>query len=141
MQILKFSLAILFATVPLQAKRTLLPPSEMHPIEPANLDWHMKVFTPVDEYEIHLKPGYSIKDHFKKIGKDLSQHIRRRWETPEDFDYVHYIIYLPDQANTDLIRRDPEVTFVIQSAEYQVINDPIPEELERLPKVARHDEL
>ena len=141
MQVLRCFLTILSITVPLPAMRTLLPPSEMHPIEPANLDWHMKVFTPADEYEIHLKPGYSIKDHFKTIGKDLSQHMRRRWETPEDFDYVHYIIYLPDQANLYLIRRDPEVAFVLQSAEYQVINDPIPEELERLPKVARHDEL
>jgi hypothetical protein len=137
MQVLKCFLTILSATVPLQAM--LLPLSGMHPIGPANLDWHMKVSTLPDEYEIHLKPGYSIKEHFKTISKDLSQHIRRRWETPEDFDYVHYIIYLPDQANLYLIRRDPKVTFVLQSAEYQVINDPIPEKLERLPKVARHE--
>jgi hypothetical protein len=125
MQTLKFLLAILSTATRLQAVKTLLPPSEMHPIEPANLDWHMKVSTPPDEYMIFLSPGYTIEDHFKTISKDLSQHIRQRWEDFEIFEHSHYVIYLPDQlqADLDLIRRDSEVS------------------LERMPKVAKHDEL
>jgi hypothetical protein len=140
MHALKCLLVVFSAVVQLQATCTLLPPSEMHPIEPADLDWHMKVFTPPNEYDIYLRPGYSIKDHMETIGKDLSKQIRRRWEDPEDFDYVHFVICLPDKEDLDLIRRDPGVTSVLQHAEYQCINDPIPEEDEG-PKVARHDEL
>ncbi|CAD0084655.1 unnamed protein product [Aureobasidium vineae] len=139
MHALKIFLAILSATVPLQAIQTLLPPSQMHPIEPANLDWHMKVYTPPHQYEVHLKPGYTIEQHFETIGKDLGSQIRRRWEDPEDFEYAQFIIYLPDQADLNLIRRDPRVTFVAQDAEYQAIND-LMEESEA-PKVAKHDEL
>jgi hypothetical protein len=39
---------------------------------------HMKVFTPSDEYGIHLDSGYTLDAHFETISKDLSQHIRRR---------------------------------------------------------------
>jgi hypothetical protein len=113
----------------------------MHPIEPADLNWHMKVSTPPNEYAIYLKPGYSIKDHMETIGKDLSAKIRRRWEDPEVFDYVHFVIVLPDQGDLDLIRRDPEVKYVLQHAEYQCISDSTPEEDARGPKTAKHDEL
>jgi hypothetical protein len=140
MHALKYILVVFSAIVQLQAKHTLLPPSEMHPIEPADLNWHMKVSTPPNEYAIYLKPGYSIKDHMETIGKDLSAKIRRRWEDPEIFDYVRFVIVLPDQRDLDLIRRDPEVEYVLQHAEYQCISDPTPEE-DRGPKTARHDEL
>jgi hypothetical protein len=141
MHTIKGILAILSAVVQLKAKHTLLPPTSMHLIEPADLNWHMKVFTPPNEYDIYLAPGYSIKDHMETIGKDLSQAIRRRWEDPEDFDYVHFVICLPDEEDLDLIRRDPEVTSVLQHAEYQCISDPTPEEDARGPKTAKHDEL
>jgi hypothetical protein len=66
-----------------------------------------------------------------------------RWEDFEIFEHSHYVIYLPDQLqeDLDLIRRDPGVDLVVQHAEYQAFNDPIDEEVERRPKVARHDEL
>jgi hypothetical protein len=142
MHALKYILVIFSAIVQLHAKHTLLPPSEMHPIEPADLNWHMKVFTPPNEYAIYLKPGYSIKDHMETIGKDLSAKIRQRWEDPEIFEHAHFVIVLPDsdRADLDLIRRDPEVDLIIEHAEYQAMNDPIPEE-DRGPKTARHDEL
>jgi hypothetical protein len=134
MRTLNFFLAVFSTIVRLQATPSLLPPSEMHPIEPADLDWHMKVSTPPDEYMIFLEPGYTIEDHFKTINKDLSQHIRRRWEDFEIFQHSHYVIYLPDQlqADLDLIRRDSEVSLVIQHAEYQAMNDPLNDELERV---------
>lgn len=141
MQLLKLFLAILSVAVRLQARHTLLPRSEMHPIKPPNLDWHLKVFTPLDEYLIYLKPGYTISQHLQTIGKDLGPHIRRHWEDFEIFERAHYIIYLPDQTDLDLIRRDPEVSLVRQNAEYQAISDPVPEGLERGPKVPKHDEL
>ncbi|CAD0090235.1 unnamed protein product [Aureobasidium mustum] len=118
---------------------TLLPPPEMHPIEPANLDWHMEVYTPLDTYEIHLQPGYTIAEHFTTIGKDLSPHIKRRWDDPEDFEDVSFTIYLPDQADLDLIRRDSGVGLVAQFAEYQAVNDPMVES--EPPKAITHDEL
>ncbi|KAH0289600.1 hypothetical protein M436DRAFT_55518 [Aureobasidium namibiae CBS 147.97] len=141
MQLLKLFMAILSVAARLQATHTLLPPSEMHPIEPPDLDWHLAVFTPPDEYLVYLKPGYTISQHLQTIGKDLSPHIRRHWEDFEIFERAHYIIYLPDQTYLDLIRRDPEVSLVIQNAEYQAISDPVPEELERGPNVPKHDEL
>lgn len=128
MQLLKALFFILFTALPLHATHTLLPPSAMHPIEPANLNWHLKVYTPPDEYEIHLTPGYTISKHFETIGKDLSHRIRRRWEDPEDVDFVHFLIYLPEKENLGLVRRDPGVELVIESAEYQAISDPTVEE-------------
>ena len=74
----------------------------MHPISPPDLNWHLKVFTPVDEYAVYLQPGYTITSHFSTIGKDLSPHIRRRWEDFEIFEYAHYIIYLPVNLKEDL---------------------------------------
>lgn len=73
------------------------------------------------------------------IGKDLSQHIKRRWDDPEDFEYAHFTIYLPDRADLDLIRRDSRVTLVAQAAEYQVVNDPMVES--EPPKANKHNEL
>lgn len=141
MQVLQIFLVILSVTVRLQAMHTLLPPSEMHPIEPADLDWHLKVFTPPDEYLVYLEPGYTISQHLKTIGRDLSPHIRRYWEDFEIFERTHYVIYLPDQTDLDLIRRDPAVSVVIRNAEYQAISDPVPEEDERGPKIVKHNEL
>jgi hypothetical protein len=102
----------------------------MHPIEPADLNWHLKVFTPSDEYMIILQPGYTISSHFSTIGKDLSPHIRRRWEDFEIFEHAHYIVYLPEEFEGDLelIRRDPGVEGVQRNAEYQGISDPVDEE-------------
>lgn len=92
MQALKFFLAILSAAVQLQAQHTLLPSSGMHPIELANLNRHLEVFTPPGEYLIYLKPGHTISQHLKAIGKDLSPHFRRYWEDFEIFERAHYII-------------------------------------------------
>ncbi|CAD0110899.1 unnamed protein product [Aureobasidium uvarum] len=111
----------------------------MHPIEPANSDWHLKVYTPPDQYEIHLKPGYTIAQHFETIGKDLSQQIKRRWEDPEDFEYVHFLIHVTHRSDLDLIRRDPEVAYIIEYAEYQVIDDTMIEG--EAPNIPKHDEL
>ena len=141
MRAFKPLLIILSAAVQLQAMHTLLPPSEMHPIEPADLNWHLKVFTPPDEYLIYLRPGYTISQHLETIGTHLSPRIRRHWEDFDIFEHAHYIVYLPDQTDLNLIRRDPEVASVAQNAEYQAIDDPILDELERAPKVAKHDEL
>jgi hypothetical protein len=103
----------------------------------------MKVSTPPDEYMIFLSPSYTITSHFSTINKDLSPHIRRRWEDFEIFEHAHYVIYLPERYTTELelIRRDPGVDLVVQHAEYQAFNDPLDEELERRPKVARHEDL
>jgi hypothetical protein len=59
------------------------------------------------------------------------------------FGFEGYVNYLPEgyKEELELIRRDPGVDTVIQHAEYQAMNDPINEELERMPKVARHEEL
>jgi hypothetical protein len=143
MQTLNFVLAVFSTILPLQATHLLLPLSSMHPISPPNLDWHMKVSTPPDEYMIFLSPSYTITSHFSTINKDLSPHIRRHWEDFEIFEHSHYVIYLPEgyEEELDLIRRDPGVDTVIQHAEYQAFNDPLDEELERGPKVARHEEL
>jgi hypothetical protein len=144
MGILLFFLYISSTIIPLHATQTLLPPSSMHPISPPDLSWPLKVFTPPDEYLIYLVPHYTISSHFSTIGKDLSPHIRRRWEDFEIFECSHYIVYLPVDLKRDLelIRRDPDVSLVVQHAEYQAIDDPISEEFELLPKVAkRHEEL
>jgi hypothetical protein len=103
----------------------------------------MKVYTPPDEYTIYLSPGYTIEAHLQTINKDLSPHILRRWEDAEIFEHGHYLIYLPEEytAELELIRRDPGVDSVYRHAEYQCIDDPMDEELEMLPKVARHEEL
>ncbi|KAG9733131.1 hypothetical protein KCU73_g11128, partial [Aureobasidium melanogenum] len=130
MHLLKTFLAILVTAVPLHATRTLLPPSAMHPIKPADLSWHLGVTTPPDEYQIYLEPGYTISAHLKTLGKDLSHQIRRRWEDPEIFEFAHYLVCLPEQEDLDLIRRDPGVRYVVESAEYQMISDPIVEENE-----------
>jgi hypothetical protein len=45
------------------------------------------------------------------------------------------------EEELELIRRDPGVDLVVQHAEYQAFNDPLDEELERRPKVTRHEEL
>lgn len=141
MQAIKVPLVILSAAVGLQAKHTLLPPTEIHPIEPADLNWHLKMFTPPDEYLIYLRPGYTISQHLETIGTHLSPRIRRHWEDFDIFERAHYVVYLPDQTDLNLIRRDPEVASVAQNAEYQAVDDPLPEELERGPKIAKHDEL
>ena len=39
---------------------------------------HREVFIPPDEYDIHLNPGHTLEARFETIGKDLSQHVRRR---------------------------------------------------------------
>ena len=140
MQVHKLLLVIIAAAIRLQATRTLLPPSQMHPIEPASMDWHMEVFTPPHEYEVHLKPGYTIDEHLETINKDLNQHIRHRWEDLDLFEHSHYLIHLLDQADLNLIRRDPEVLFVQEAAEYQCINDPMGKE-DNGPKTQKHDEL
>jgi hypothetical protein len=126
MKTLLFFLHIFSAIMSLHA--SLLPPSEMHPISPPDLTWHLKVFTPPDEYLIYLSPHYTISSHFSTIGKDLSPHIRRRWEDCEIFEHAHYIIYSPDRVNLDLIRRDSGVDSVYEHAEYQAIDDPVDEE-------------
>jgi hypothetical protein len=144
-----FLLAIFSLVHSLQATaatRPLLPLASMHPITPPDLDWHMKVYTPPDEYTIYLCPGYTIANHLQTIGKDLSPHILRRWEDVEIFENGHYLIHLPEEfrGTLELIRRDPGVDSVHEHAEYQAFNDPINEERERElgPKVAtRHEEL
>lgn len=117
MQVLKYVTAILVPAIQLRAIATLLPPTSMHPIQPANLNWHLKVFTPPDEYLVHLKPGYTLSQHFETIGKDLTPHFRRCWDDFEIFESAHYIVYLPDTTDLDLIRRDAGVESVERSAE------------------------
>jgi hypothetical protein len=144
-----FLLAIFSLVHSLQATaaiRPLLPLASMHPITPPDLNWHMKVYTPPNEYTIYLSPGHTIEAHLKTIGKDLSPHILRRWEDAEIFEHGHYLIHLPGEfrETLELIRRDPGVDSVHEHAEYQAFNDPINEERERElgPKVAtRHEEL
>ncbi|KEQ99845.1 hypothetical protein AUEXF2481DRAFT_35768 [Aureobasidium subglaciale EXF-2481] len=77
MHVVKTLSIILAMAFQLYTSPVLLPASEMHRVHPADLDWHMSVFIPPNEYEVFLTSGYTIENHFQAIGKDLSNRRRR----------------------------------------------------------------
>jgi hypothetical protein len=71
-----------------------------------------------DEYEVNLKSKYTIPEHFHTMGKNLSHHLKRRWDDPYlDHPNYAYIIHLTDQSDLELIRRDSGVSSIRQHAE------------------------
>ncbi|KAF1826351.1 uncharacterized protein K489DRAFT_376761 [Dissoconium aciculare CBS 342.82] len=99
-----------------QVRAILLPRSEIKPLMPAPMvDVHTEIWRQPDQYYVYLAEGYTIAEHFHTIGQNLTHRIKRRWDDP-DLDHPNYAftIYLTDQSDLDLIRRDSRVKSVGQ---------------------------
>jgi hypothetical protein len=91
----------------------------MKPLMPAPMvTVHTEIWRQPDQYHVYLAEGYTIAEHFYTIGKNLTHRIKRRWDDHElDHPNYAFTIYLTDQSDLDLIRRDPRIESVGQDFE------------------------
>lgn len=98
-----------------QVQAFVLPRSEMKPLRPAPVgSVHGEIWREPDHYHVYLAQGYTIAEHFHTIGKNLTHLIKRRWDGDLDGPHYAFKIYLTDQSDLDLIRRDYRVSSVYQ---------------------------
>lgn len=68
------------------------------------------------EYEIYLQPDYTLQEHFATIGKQFQSphihHVGDHFADPDIFDQDRYMLRDAEEADVDLIRRDPRVEYV-----------------------------
>lgn len=121
----------------------LLAPADMLPVQNPDLNLGLGGLIQPNQYEVVLEKGYSIEEHFRTIGIDLSASLIRLYDDLEAFTSVSYIIRIADSANLDLIRRDSQVRTIALHALYRMIEKMDHEYEERAihDRQAAHQEL